>query len=100
MASYHAGLALNPADGLTHHELALELVAAGQTDAAGLEFREAAQLSSDNVAVRFDYATWLLRQQLWPEAQQEFEAVLKLDPGNARAREHLVWLQSKPAVGH
>ena len=100
IASYRAGLALNPADGLTHHELALELVAAGQGDAAGAEFRQAAQFSRDNVAIRFDYGTWLVRQQLWPEAEGEFEAVLKLEPGNVRAQQHLAWLQSKTASRH
>jgi tetratricopeptide (TPR) repeat protein len=100
MSSYRAGLALNPADGLTHHELALELVAAGQVNAAGPEFRQAALLSQDTVAVRFDYGTWLLRQQLWPEAQREFEAVLRLEPGNVRAQKHLVWLQAKLSAEH
>jgi tetratricopeptide (TPR) repeat protein len=95
MASYREGLALNPTDGLTHHELALELVAAGQANAAGPEFREAAQFCPDNTAVRFDYGTWLLRQQLWPEAQREFEAVLQLEPGNLRAQKNLLWLQAK-----
>jgi tetratricopeptide (TPR) repeat protein len=100
MASYRMGLALNPAGGLTHHELGLELIAAGQVDAAGPEFREAAQFSPDNVAIRFDYGTWLLRKQLWPEAQREFESVLQLEPGNARAEKQLLWLQSKVAGKH
>jgi tetratricopeptide (TPR) repeat protein len=100
IASYRAGLALNPADGLTHHELALELVAAGQVDAAGPEFRLAAQFSQDNVAVRFDYGSWLLRRQLWLEAQREFEAVLQLEPGNLRAQKNLVWLRAKLAADH
>jgi tetratricopeptide (TPR) repeat protein len=95
IASYRAGLALNPADGLIHHELALELAAVGQMEGAGLEFRQAAQFSRDNVAVRFDYGTWLLRQQQWPEAQREFEEVLKLEPGNLRAQKHLLLLQAK-----
>jgi tetratricopeptide (TPR) repeat protein len=100
MSSYRAALALNPADGLTHHELALELVAAGQVDAAGPEFRQAAQLGQDSVAMRYDYGTWLLRKQSWPEAQQEFEAVLRLEPGNLRAQKQLAWLQAKLASHH
>ncbi len=100
MASYRTGLALNPTDGLTHHELALELVAAGQVNAAGPEFREAAQFSQNNVAVRFDYGTWLLRQQLWSDAQREFEAVLQLEPGNVRAQKQLLWLQAKLSGKH
>ncbi len=93
MASYRAGLLLKPEDGLIHHELGLELVAAGQAEAAGAEFRQAAQLAQDNVMLRFDYATWLLRQQLWTDAQREFEAVLRLDPGNLRAQKHVEWLR-------
>ena len=100
MASYRAALALNPAEGLTHHELALELVVAGQVDAAGPEFRQAAQLGQDNVVMRFDFGTWLLRKQRWPEAQQEFEAVLRLEPGNLRAQKQLAWLQAKLQAPH
>ena len=100
MASYRAGLGLNPADGLTHHELALELVAAGQVGAAGPEFRTATQFSPDNVAIRFDYGTWLLRQQLWSEAQREFEAVLQLEPGNVRAQRQVLWLRAKLSAMH
>jgi Tfp pilus assembly protein PilF len=100
MASYRAGLELNPADGLSHHELALELVAAGRADAAGSEFRQAAQFSQDSVMLRFDYGTWLLGQQLWAEAQREFEAVLRLEPDNLRAQKHLAWLQAKLSANH
>jgi tetratricopeptide (TPR) repeat protein len=100
MASYRAGLALNPEDGLTHHELAMELVTSGQMDAAGSEFRQALQFSQDSVMVHFDYGTWLLREQLWPEAQREFEAVLRLDPGNLRAQKRLAWLQSRLSSSH
>lgn len=95
IASYRTGLELNPADGLTHHELALELVATGQTNAAGAEFQQAAQFSQDNVAMRFDYGAWLLKQQQWPEAQREFEAVLRLEPGNQRAQKNVLWLQTR-----
>jgi tetratricopeptide (TPR) repeat protein len=95
MANYRTGLVLNPKDGLAHHELALELVEAGQVTAAGAEFRDAAQFTPDSVPLRFDYGTWLLRQQLWAEAQREFEAVLQLEPGNARAQKQLSWLQAK-----
>ena len=98
MASYRTALALNPADGLTHHELALELAAAGQANAAGAEFRQAAEFSPDIVAVRFDYGAWLLKQQSWPEAQREFEAVLQLEPGNVRAQKNLLWLRAKLAT--
>lgn len=100
MASYRAALALNPAEGLTHHELALELIAAGQVDAAGPEFGQAAQFAPDNVALRFDYGTWLLRQQRWSEAQSEFAAVLRLEPGNLRAQKQLGWLQAKLPAPH
>lgn len=97
LASYRAGLSLNPGDELLHHELALELTAAGQSQAAGPEFRQAAELVQNNVMLRFDYGTWLLKQKQWPEAQREFEAVLRLEPGNLRAQKNLAWLQTKRA---
>ncbi len=99
VASYRAGLALRPADALIHHELALELVAAGENEAAGPEFQQAARFNADSVAYRFDYGTWLLRQQQWLGAKQEFEAVLKLEPNNARAQNQIAWLQSKISGG-
>jgi tetratricopeptide (TPR) repeat protein len=95
MASYRAGLAVRPEDGLNHHELALELDAAGQADAAGEEFRQAARFSPENVAARFDYGAWLLGQRRWPDAQREFEAVLRLEPGNPRAKRNLERLRAK-----
>ncbi len=100
VASYRAGLALRPADALIHHELALELAAAEENEAAGPEFQQAAQLNADNIAFRYDYGTWLLRQQQWLGAKHEFEAVLKLDPNNARAQNHIAWLQSKLSANH
>src|SRR5262249_44769805 len=100
MANYRTSLTLNPTDGLTHHELALELVEAGQVNAAGQEFQQAAQLSQNSVAIRFDYGTWLLKQQLLPEAQREFQAVLQLEPGNVRAQKQLLWLRAKLSGKH
>lgn len=98
VASYQASLALNPADGLCHHELAIELMAAGQAAAAGEEFRQAAQCGPDSVILRYDYGAWLLRQQRWADAQAEFMAVGRLDPGNPRAQKQLAWLQAKLAT--
>jgi tetratricopeptide (TPR) repeat protein len=93
--SYRASIHLNPMDGLSHHELALELVAIGEAAAAGKEFGEAARLSPNLVAARFDYGTWLLKQNHLEEAQQEFEAVLRLEPGNVRAQQHVAGLRGR-----
>jgi tetratricopeptide (TPR) repeat protein len=98
-ASYRTALSLNPGNGLLHHELALELAATGQTNVAGEEFRQAAELLQDNVALRFDYGAWLLKQERWAEAQREFEAVLRLEPGNPRAQKNLAWLRAKHSGG-
>jgi Tfp pilus assembly protein PilF len=92
--SYRAALQLNPADSLSHHELALELVAAGEPAAAGKEFAEAARLNTNSIAARFDYGTWLLKQNQWVDAQREFEAVIRLEPGNTRAQQALARLRS------
>ncbi len=95
VASYRTATSLNPANGLVHHELALELTAMGQAKAAGEEFRQAAELLQDNVALRFDYGAWLLKQERWAGAQREFEAVLRLEPRNPRAEKNLAWLRAK-----
>ena len=95
MESYRTAIQLNPADGPSHNELALELVAAREPEAAGKEFREAARLTPDNVAVRFNYGRWLLNQSHWYEAQREFEAVVRLEPGNLQAQKNLASLLAK-----
>ncbi len=92
--SYRAAIRFDPADSLSHHELALELVAAREPAAAGKEFAEAARLNTNSVAARFDYGTWLLRQNQWVDAQREFEAVIRLEPGNTRAQQALARLRS------
>jgi Tfp pilus assembly protein PilF len=94
MESYRAGIRLNPADGLSHYELGLELLAAHELDAAGREFGEAARFNPDRVAARFNYGTWLMNQSHWNEAQREFEAVIRLDPGNVQAQKKLAALQA------
>jgi tetratricopeptide (TPR) repeat protein len=99
IASFRASLELDQANALAHHELALELVAAGESDAAGPEFGVAAQLRPDDVAMHYDYAAWLLRKQSWPDAQHELETVIKLEPGNLRAQKNLAWLHAKLSAG-
>ena len=44
-------------------------------------------------------APWLLKQERWAEAQREFEAVLRLEPGNPRAEKNLAWLRAKHSGG-
>ena len=95
IASFRASLELDPANALAHHEMALEFVATGQTNAAGPEFATAAQLRPNDVAAHYDYAVWLLGKQLWPDAQHELEAVVKLEPGNLRAQKNLAWLHAR-----
>ena len=99
-ASYRAGLTVNPENGLLHHELAMELSAADQEKSAGEEFRQAAGLAPGEVMMRFDYGAWLLKEQQWPEAQREFEAVIRLEPGNQRAQKNLAWLHAKHPSGN
>ena len=93
--SYRAAIQLNPADSLSHHELGLELAAAREPE-AGKEFGEAARLNPNNAMLRFDYGTWLLKQNQWNDAQHEFEAVIRLEPGNVRAQQTLVRLRAMP----
>ena len=74
---------------------ALSCLRPGNRTTAGKEFSEAARLNPDNVAVRFDYGTWLLNQNHWDEAQREFEAVVRLEPGNLQAQKNLACLQAR-----
>ena len=94
IAGYRAAIQLKPADGLSHYELGLELLAAKDLDAAGKEFGDAARFNPDRVAARFNYGTWLMNQHHWDEAQREFEAVLRLEPGNVQAQRKLAALQA------
>jgi len=100
IVSYREAIALNAQDWIPHHELALELAAAGQMEPAGEEFRQAASLAPDIVAARYDYGAWLLKERRWEEAGREFEAVTRLDPQNARAAKNVAALramrQSRP----
>jgi tetratricopeptide (TPR) repeat protein len=91
--SYRAALRLEAANGLAHHELAVELTLTGESESAGTELAEAARLSPDNVVARLDYGLWLMQRRHWDAAQQEFEAVLRLDPSNPPAQQNLAWLR-------
>ena len=95
MGSYRGALELDPADGLSHYELGIELLAAKEFDAAGKEFGEAARLTPDRVGARFNYGTWLINQNRLDEAQREFEAVVRLEPSNIEAQKRLAALKAK-----
>ena len=81
------------------HELAVELVETGESEAAGKEFAAAAQLSPENVVARLDYGLWLMKRPDWDAARQEFEATLLLEPVNPTARQNLAWLQGEKRRG-
>jgi tetratricopeptide (TPR) repeat protein len=91
--SYRAALRLNGTNALAHHELAVELTLTGEPEIAGNELAEAARLSPDNLVARLDYGLWLMQRRRWDAAQQEFEAVLRLDPGNQPAQQNLALLR-------
>ena len=97
LRDFQIALQINPANALAHHELGLALTQAGQSSRAGEEFHLAAQLNPDSAMYLFDYATWLFREQRWPEARQAFAEVLRVEPGNQRAQKHLAWLQTRLA---
>jgi Flp pilus assembly protein TadD len=69
------------------------LTLTGESESAGTELAEAARLSPDNVVARLDYGLWLMQRRHWDAAQQEFEAVLRLDPSNPPAQQNLAWLR-------
>lgn len=46
-----------------------------------------------------DYGLWLMKRRDWDAAQREFEAILRLEPGNPTARQNLAWLQGEKRRG-
>jgi len=73
----------------------VELLAAKDFDAAGKEFGEAARLTPDRAGARFNFGTWLISQNRLDEAQREFEAVIRLEPGNVQAQQRLTALKAR-----
>ncbi len=57
--------------------------------------RRSGAVDPQNAAVRLNYGTWLLNQSRWDEAQREFEAVVRIEPGNLQAQQNLASLQAR-----
>jgi tetratricopeptide (TPR) repeat protein len=81
---------------ITHHRAAF--------DAAEKLFDALLKLAPDYRAARLDYARLLMDRQKYPEARQELDALLKLEPGNMNflyqsAELHLLVAHSAKTVG-
>jgi Flp pilus assembly protein TadD len=94
MERYRAAIRLNPSDWEPHYELGGELDSAGQLDAAGREFGEAARLNPNNARTHFNYGVLLAKQNRLDEAQHEFQQAILLDPAYTRAQEYLAQIQT------
>jgi tetratricopeptide (TPR) repeat protein len=82
---------------ITHHRAAF--------DEAEKLFEALLELAPDHRAARLDYARLLMDRQKYPEARQELDALLQLEPGNMNfltlsAELHLLVAHSAKTVGH
>ena len=81
---------------ITHHRAAF--------DVAETLFRALLKLAPDHRAARLDYTRLLMDRQKYPEARQELDALLKLEPGNMNflavsAELHLLVAHSAKTIG-
>ena len=72
-----------------HYQKGLELVEAGQTEKAMLEFRNALKLNQEAVAPRFEVAKLMLANQDFQGALGNFMRVVEIEPGHLEARANL-----------
>ncbi len=95
---YRKSLALNGDAWEVHFALGEELAAAQQFSDAETEYREVTRLQPTNLVASLNLGVMLARQGRLDPAVQQFEAVLRLDPGNRQAQEYLdrvrSWRQS------
>ncbi len=95
-AAYREAIQLDPGDWEPHYELAGELDAAGQVDAACEEFGAAARLNPQNARTHFNHGVLLAKQNRFDDAEREFETTLQLEPNYAKAQEYLAQLRQLP----
>ncbi len=89
MEQYRKAIDVMPDNWEAHFQLAGELDAANQLEAARNEFAAAARLNPGYSRARFNYAVLLAKQGRYEEAEREFEATAGLEPGFAKAQEYL-----------
>jgi len=72
------------------------LVQAGRPEEAVAEYKAALRLRADDARAHYNLGYALLSARRLPEARQEFEAALGLDPGLTVARDALRQLSGSP----
>ena len=72
---------------------ASKLEAKGDFDGARAKVTESLQLDPNNLKARVLLGDLDAKKQMWPEAEQDFQAALKIDPANAFAKFDLAELQ-------
>ena len=97
VAEYQQALRLNPMDPEVHNNLANALAEGGRTAEAIAQYQAALRLAPDFTAAHFNLALVLLRAtNSYDYARRELEAVVRLQPANARARRMLSALPPSP----
>jgi len=97
VAEYEQALRLNPMDPEVHNNLANALAEGGRTAEAIAQYQAALRLAPDFTAAHFNLALVLLRAtNSYDYARRELEAVVRLQPANARARRMLSALPPSP----
>ena len=78
---------MDPSDWQPHHRLASDLVQAGNVSVAVAEYQKALRLNPASVKTKVALAAALLNLGREPEARQQLDEALKLEPDNRSALE-------------
>jgi predicted Zn-dependent protease len=90
---------LTPESAIAQYELGLALVKTGQWEAAVPVFEAAVGRAPNSAEMHFDLGAVHARLKQLPQAAQEFDTVLQLDPGHYQANlvyGHMLVLEHKP----
>lgn len=85
----NASVAANPADGRAHGYLGICKARKGDLAGSVNSLQEAARLQPSDPMAQFNLAVALMQAQRTDEARAAFQAVLALDPSNAKAQQGL-----------
>lgn len=96
-AHFAEAIQLQPNFAEAHFSLGRELGQNGDAAGAGEEFAKAVQLKPDLIEARLNLGIALANQHLNPQALEQFDEVLRRDPGNKVALAYVNMLRARPA---
>ncbi|MBX7072988.1 MAG: tetratricopeptide repeat protein [Pirellulales bacterium] len=91
---YQAVLAADPQNADAHNGLGLLMFKSRRFDAAASEFRQALEIA-ESAEIQNNLGAALAQSGQWNDARRAFEAALRLDPANQRAKENLELLDRR-----